>query len=55
MVHNATVSGSIEFEGRDLLSLPEAEVREVRGRDISMIFQDPVTSLNPGAHASSVS
>jgi oligopeptide/dipeptide ABC transporter ATP-binding protein len=44
---NATVTGSIEFEGRDLLALPEKEVREIRGRDISMIFQDPVTSLNP--------
>jgi oligopeptide transport system ATP-binding protein len=44
---NATVSGSVEFEGRDLLALPEKQVREIRGRDISMIFQDPVTSLNP--------
>jgi oligopeptide transport system ATP-binding protein len=47
MVPNASVSGAIEFTGRDLLSLPEAELRAVRGRDISMIFQDPVTSLNP--------
>ncbi len=47
MVPNATVSGSIEFDGRDLLALPEADVRAVRGRDIAMIFQDPVTSLNP--------
>jgi len=47
MTTNATVGGKIEFEGRDLLALPEKEVREVRGRDISMIFQDPVTSLNP--------
>jgi oligopeptide transport system ATP-binding protein len=47
MVNNATISGSIEFQGRDLLKLPESEVREVRGKDISMIFQDPVTSLNP--------
>ncbi len=47
MISNATTSGRIEFQGRDLLSLPEAEVRSVRGRDISMIFQDPVTSLNP--------
>jgi len=47
MVSNATLSGSIEFMGRDLVALPESEVREVRGRDISMIFQDPVTSLNP--------
>jgi oligopeptide/dipeptide ABC transporter ATP-binding protein len=47
MVTNATITGSIEFEGRDLLALPESEVREVRGKDIAMIFQDPVTSLNP--------
>ena len=47
MMNNATISGSIEFLGRDLLALPENEVRGVRGRDISMIFQDPVTSLNP--------
>jgi oligopeptide transport system ATP-binding protein len=47
MATNATVRGQIEFEGRDLLALPESEVREVRGRDIAMIFQDPVTSLNP--------
>ena len=47
MMPTATVSGKIEFEGRDLLTLPEHEVRKVRGKDISMIFQDPVTSLNP--------
>ncbi len=47
MINNATIGGSIEFLGRDLLALPENEVRQVRGRDISMIFQDPVTSLNP--------
>ena len=47
MLSNATVSGSIEFQGRDLLALSESEVRKVRGKDISMIFQDPVTSLNP--------
>jgi len=47
MLGNATVSGRIEFEGRDLLALPEKEVRRIRGKDIAMIFQDPVTSLNP--------
>jgi oligopeptide transport system ATP-binding protein len=47
MLGNATVTGRIEFEGRDLLALPEKEVRRVRGKDIAMIFQDPVTSLNP--------
>jgi oligopeptide transport system ATP-binding protein len=47
MLGNATVTGHVEFEGRDLLALPEKEVRRVRGKDIAMIFQDPVTSLNP--------
>jgi len=47
MLSNAAVSGSIVFQGRNLLALPEKEVRPVRGRDIAMIFQDPVTSLNP--------
>jgi len=39
--------GSIEFKGRNLLKLPEREMEAVRGRDIGMIFQDPMTSLNP--------
>ncbi len=39
--------GRILFEGRDLLALPEEEMRHVRGREISMIFQEPMTSLNP--------
>ncbi len=41
------VGGAIIFEGRDLLSLPEEEIRKIRGRAISMIFQEPMTSLNP--------
>ncbi len=41
------VAGTIVFEGRDLVPLPEREVRKVRGNDISVIFQDPMTSLNP--------
>jgi oligopeptide/dipeptide ABC transporter ATP-binding protein len=41
------VSGSIEFEGRDLLSLSDAEMRAVRGREIGMVFQEPSTALNP--------
>jgi peptide/nickel transport system ATP-binding protein len=44
---SATVTGSIEFEGRELTSLPEAAIREIRGRQVSMIFQEPMTSLNP--------
>jgi peptide/nickel transport system ATP-binding protein len=39
--------GRILFEGRDLLALSDDAMREVRGRDISMIFQEPMTSLNP--------
>ncbi|MBV9863237.1 MAG: ABC transporter ATP-binding protein [Alphaproteobacteria bacterium] len=41
------VSGAIRFAGRDLLALSEAEMRRVRGNEISMIFQEPMTSLNP--------
>ena len=41
------VGGEILFAGRDLLLLPEDEVRKIRGRRIAMIFQDPMTSLNP--------
>src|ERR1700740_801580 len=41
------VAGRIRFAGGDLLELSEAEMREVRGNDISMIFQEPMTSLNP--------
>jgi peptide/nickel transport system ATP-binding protein len=41
------VSGSIRFAGRNLLKLSEAEMRQVRGNEISMIFQEPMTSLNP--------
>jgi microcin C transport system ATP-binding protein len=40
-------SGQILFKGQDLLSAPEPEIREVRGNDITMIFQEPMTSLNP--------
>lgn len=40
-------NGSIMFEGRDLLGLSKKEVRDIRGKDISMIFQEPMTSLNP--------
>ena len=41
------VSGAIRFAGRDLRKLTEAQMREVRGNEISMIFQEPMTSLNP--------
>jgi len=41
------VSGSVRFGGRELLKLSDAELREIRGRDVAMVFQDPMTSLNP--------
>src|SRR6266478_6211052 len=41
------VSGSIMFDGRDVLKLSPREVRDIRGKRIAMIFQDPMTSLNP--------
>src|SRR5215216_4289178 len=41
------VSGAIHLAGRDLLGLSEGEMRQVRGNEISMIFQEPMTSLNP--------
>ena len=46
------VGGTVRFRGRegrdlDLLALPESEMRDIRGRDIAMIFQDPMSSLNP--------
>src|SRR3954462_5389666 len=44
---NAIVTGSIRFRDRELLDLPSHEMRMLRGRDIAMIFQDPMTALTP--------
>lgn len=44
---SAQMTGSIRFDGHDLLSLSEKQMRAHRGRDISMIFQEPMTALNP--------
>ena len=41
------VGGEIKLDGQDLMDLSEAEMRGIRGNDISMIFQEPMTSLNP--------
>ena len=41
------VSGQVVFEGRDILGISEKEMRKIRGNQMSMIFQDPMTSLNP--------
>jgi microcin C transport system ATP-binding protein len=40
-------SGSITFQGREMLTMPEQKIREIRGNDITIIFQEPMTSLNP--------
>ncbi|WP_377296742.1 ABC transporter ATP-binding protein [Rhizobium sp. SGZ-381] len=44
---SSKIEGKVTLGGRELLSLPEEEMRKVRGNDISMIFQEPMTSLNP--------
>jgi oligopeptide/dipeptide ABC transporter ATP-binding protein len=44
---HARITGRVRFDGRDLLALSDAELRRVRGAQIGMIFQDPLTSLNP--------
>jgi peptide/nickel transport system ATP-binding protein len=45
--HTAKVAGAIDFDGEDLLALPEETMRRRRGREIAMIFQEPMTALNP--------
>ncbi len=44
---NATITGSVVFDGRDLNTLPDSELQKIRGARIAMVFQDPMTSLNP--------
>jgi peptide/nickel transport system ATP-binding protein len=44
---SANISGEILFEGRNLLELPDEELRKIRGNEIAMIFQDPLSSLHP--------
>ena len=44
---NARISGSIMFDGKDLLTASDEELRRMRGNDIAMIFQDPLSSLHP--------
>jgi peptide/nickel transport system ATP-binding protein len=44
---NAHISGSVRFEGRDLLGAADEDLRQVRGNEIAMIFQDPLSSLHP--------
>ena len=45
--HAVIESGKVEFEGKNLLALSEGQMRQIRGNKIAMIFQDPMTSLNP--------
>jgi oligopeptide/dipeptide ABC transporter ATP-binding protein len=45
--HASIAAGRIRFAGTELVGLPERQMRAIRGRDISMVFQDPMTSLNP--------
>ncbi|SIT37720.1 putative fused oligopeptide transporter subunits of ABC superfamily: ATP-binding components [Paraburkholderia ribeironis] len=47
LLNDAQVSGSIRFDGKDLLASSEREMRGLRGSDIAMIFQEPMTALNP--------
>jgi oligopeptide/dipeptide ABC transporter ATP-binding protein len=44
---NARIEGTVQFDGQDLIALPDEQLRSVRGKRIAMIFQDPMTSLNP--------
>jgi len=44
---NAVIEGSITYRGRELVGLPSSEMRKLRGREIAMIFQDPMTALTP--------
>ncbi len=44
---NVSISGRVRFEGRDILGLPDNQMRTIRGREIAMIFQDPMTALTP--------
>ena len=45
--HSAEVTGSIRFDGFDLLEVPDQTLRDLRGNRLAMIFQEPMTSLNP--------
>jgi microcin C transport system ATP-binding protein len=47
LVQNADVSGSALLEGRDLLQMSERQLRGVRGDEVAIIFQEPMTALNP--------
>src|SRR2546421_9868691 len=44
---NARIAGRVDYQGHDLVTTPEDKMRDYRGAEIAMIFQDPMTSLNP--------
>ena len=47
LLPTATVTGRIEFDGRDVLTMPAADLRALRGAEMSYVFQDPLSSLDP--------
>ncbi|MFA9209992.1 MAG: ATP-binding cassette domain-containing protein, partial [Yersinia sp. (in: enterobacteria)] len=47
LASNGRIGGSAKFNGREILNLPEKQLNRLRAEEISMIFQDPMTSLNP--------
>ncbi|MGH9019929.1 MAG: ABC transporter ATP-binding protein [Acidimicrobiales bacterium] len=44
---NVTISGAVRFQGREILGLPDDEMRSIRGAEVAMVFQDPMTALTP--------
>jgi microcin C transport system ATP-binding protein len=47
LIESARLTGSIRFAGREVLTMPEHELQDMRGRDIAVVFQEPMTALNP--------
>lgn len=47
LAKNGIITGSAKFEGKEILNLPEKELNSIRAEQMAMIFQDPMTSLNP--------
>ena len=46
-LHYTRITGEVEFQGQNILAMPESKINQVRGRNIGMIFQDPLVALNP--------
>src|SRR5436190_24249810 len=47
LIENARLTGGIRFDGREVLTMTEPQLHDMRGRDIAVIFQEPMTALNP--------